>query len=107
MGSMKLFARLLEGEPEPDSATGSRGLMGQILTPEQLRDLMANLLEGAAGETCEHWRGAIGDVKQLEPLWANVRTNWAVEPQGRKSDLRAIEHAVEVVRAEHPYVLRA
>jgi 4-aminobutyrate aminotransferase-like enzyme len=73
------------------------------LSPKQMRDLMATLLTGAAGNSHEHWLEAVGPVKKL-PTHSNVRCNWRISPKGSKRDLEAIEKAVEIVREEHPYV---
>jgi hypothetical protein len=77
--------------------------MGQLLTPAQLRDLMADLLEGAAGGDASDWRAAIGPVEK-HPLWSHTRCNWTVEPKGRRSQREAIERAADIVRDAHPYV---
>jgi hypothetical protein len=77
--------------------------MASILTPDQMRDLLATLLEGAAGGTCEAWFDAIGPVEKL-PTHLNLRCNWAVHPKGKKSERDAVERAVAIVRQEHPYV---
>ena len=74
-----------------------------ILSPSQMQDLLAELLEGAAGNTRDHWRRAIGELEQL-PTRFHVRSNWRVRPRGRKRDLEAVEQAVEVARQKHPYV---
>ena len=74
-----------------------------IHTPDQLRDLHATMLEGAAGGAREHWLDVIGPVEKL-PTHLNLHCNWAVHPKGKKAELAAIERAVELVRAEHPYV---
>lgn len=74
-----------------------------MLTPDQLGDLMAELLAGAAGQSAEHWRDAIGPVEQ-HPLWSHTRCNWTVQPRGRKRDREAVERAVQVVREAYPYV---
>ena len=74
-----------------------------IPTPTQMQDLLAELLEGAAGNTRDHWREAIGEVEQL-PTHFHVRSNWRVQPRGRMRDVEAVEKAVEIVRQEHPYV---
>lgn len=77
--------------------------MASILTPDQMRDLLATLLEGAAGGAHDDWLRAIGPVEKL-PTHLNLHSNWRVHPKGKKAELAAIEHAVELVRAEHPYV---
>lgn len=74
-----------------------------VPTPTDLRDLLTELLSGAAGNTRDYWAGAIGDVEQL-PTHFNVRSNWQVQPRGSKRDLDAIQKAVDLVRQEHPYV---
>lgn len=79
--------------------------MSRLLTPDGLRDLLATLLEGAAGGTHEHWSEAIGPVEQLTPLYMHVRGNWRVHPKGSDAELDAIAKAVELVRTQHPYVL--
>lgn len=80
-----------------------RKAMASVLTPDELRDLLATLLEGAAGGTRDEWLLAIGQIEKL-PTHLNLQCNWRVHPKGRKAELAAIEHAVEVVRAEHPFV---
>lgn len=75
------------------------------MTPSQMRDLLATLLEGAAGKSADHWRKAIGEIEELRPIHSYVRGNWRVQPRGTKKDLDAIQKAVDVVRQEHPYVL--
>lgn len=77
--------------------------MAHPLNPDEMRDLLATLLEGAAGGARENWLRALGPVEQL-PTHLNVRCNWRVRPKGKKAELAAIERAVELVRAEHPYV---
>jgi len=77
--------------------------MGRPLNPEEMRELLASLLEGAAGNRREHWAAAIGDFEQL-PTHFNVRSNWQVHPRGSKRDIDAIQKAVDLVRQEHPYV---
>ena len=76
-----------------------------IHTPEEMADLLATLLVGAAGGTKEAWAEKIGDVEKL-PIALNVRSNWQVLPKGRAADKAAIAKAVDVVRAQHPYVAR-
>lgn len=78
--------------------------MAEILTPAQLQELLATVLEGACGETRRHWIEALGPVEKL-PLHSYPRCNWRLHPSGRAKDVRAIEHAAEIVRQEHPYVL--
>ena len=78
-------------------------VMGTVLTPDQMRDLLAMLLRGAAGGERGHWLDAIGPVEKL-PTHLNVRSNWTVHPKGKAAELAAIRQAVEIVRGEHLYV---
>lgn len=77
--------------------------MANILTPDQLRDLLATLLEGAAGGARADWLRTIGQVEKL-PTHLNLHCNWAVHPSGSSAEREAVRAAVNVVRSEHPYV---
>jgi hypothetical protein len=77
--------------------------MATVLTSAQLRDLLATLLEGAAGGSREAWLRAIGEVERL-PLYSNPVSNWRVQAGGSATERDAIARAVEIVRNEHPYV---
>jgi hypothetical protein len=74
-----------------------------IPTPTALRDILVEILTGAAGGTEAKWRKSVGEVEKLS-LAFNIRTNWAIHPTGSATDLAAIDKAVEVVRTAHPYV---
>ncbi len=74
-----------------------------IHTAEEMADLLATLLVGAAGGTKEAWAKKIGGVEKL-PIALIVRSNWHVQPKGRAADKAAIAKAVDLVRAQHPYV---
>ncbi|WP_260598865.1 hypothetical protein [Sphingomonas endolithica] len=74
-----------------------------IPTPSTPRDILAEILTGAAGSKAAKWRKAVGEVEKLS-LAFNIRTNWAIHPTGSPADLAAIDKAAEVVRAAHPYV---
>ncbi len=71
-----------------------------------MRAFLAHLLAGAAGGTEARWRQLIGTVEQM-PIWQFVAYNWRVSPKGTAKQREAIERAVEVVRAEHPYIHNA
>ena len=75
--------------------------MGRPLTPDQMRDLLATLLEGAAGGSHDDWLAAIGPVEKLS-THLNLHCNWRIAPTGKKAELAAIRRAVDLVRAEHP-----
>ncbi|GAA0661301.1 hypothetical protein FHT00_002708 [Sphingomonas insulae] len=78
-------------------------MANHIHRPEELGDLLATLLTGAAGGTKEVWATKVGVVEKL-PIATNVRSNWQVTPSGRADDKKAISQAVDIVRAQHPYV---
>ena len=71
-------------------------------TAAELRRLLVHLLEGATEKPASHWERLVGPIER-RPLTANPRTNRAVTLKpGRQS--KPVEHAVRVVRGEHPYV---
>ncbi|RSV33357.1 hypothetical protein CA234_22645 [Sphingomonas sp. ABOLE] len=72
-------------------------------TTDDIRNLLAHLLAGAAGEDEAHWLKLIGPVTAL-PIIDAPRSNWRVEPKGKPNELEAIEKAAEVVRLAYPYV---
>lgn len=74
-----------------------------VHTPEELRDLLATVIAGAAGGDEGHWRELVGAVTKL-PLATNVLSNWSIAPAGKKAERAVIEQAAAIVRAEHPYV---
>lgn len=78
-------------------------MTGGVPTPDELRALLAHLLTVAAGGTAGGWRVAIGEVEKL-PTWANAHANWVIRPAGTAEQLAAIEKAVQIVTAAHPYV---
>lgn len=90
---------------EPDSPVETRVGMAsspQPNTAEEMRDLLAHLLAGVAGGEETGWKQLV----QIErvPTWKYVAFNWLVKPGGSKVQREAIGKAVEIVRAEHPYV---
>jgi hypothetical protein len=75
----------------------------KVETAEDVRELIATLLAGAAGGSTARWKRLVGDVEQL-PTWRFVRFNWRIEPSGTPAERATIAKAVDVVRAEHPYI---
>ena len=71
--------------------------------PAGMADLLAEVVSGVAGGSKAAWRKRIGPVERL-PTWRHVTPNWRVAPTGSVQQRSMIEHAVEIVRAEHPYV---
>jgi hypothetical protein len=72
-------------------------------TGEDVRGLLAHVLAGVAGGTEAKWRRLIGPVEKL-PTWRHVRFNWQVMPTGTAVEREVIGKAVDIVRAEHPYI---
>lgn len=66
-------------------------------------DLLATILAGVAGGTKTSWRRLIA----IEPLqaWQHVRFNWRLLRSGNAKEQRALDQAMDVVRAEHPYIV--
>jgi hypothetical protein len=80
--------------------------MATVLAPttgEEIRDLLAHLLAGVAGGDEAKWRRLIGSIERY-PTWKHVRFNWGVKPRAMGGERDAIDKAVELVRAEHPYI---
>lgn len=70
---------------------------------DDIRNLLAHLLTGVAGQTEAYWKNLIGPVTAL-PIVFHPRSNWRVEPNAKAADLEIIQKAVEIVRQAHPYV---
>ena len=67
-------------------------LLAEVHTPEELRDLLLELIVGAAGGDEAKWRKAFGNVEKL-PIALNAQSNWAVHPTGTKAQKAVIEKA--------------
>lgn len=68
-----------------------------------IQHLLAEILSGAAGGTKAYWLELIGPVNIL-PISTNTHCNWSVSPIATGEEMVAITKAIEIVRAEHPYV---
>ena len=77
--------------------------MAEVHTPEELRDLLLEVIVGAAGGDEAKWRKALGDVEKL-PIAFNAQSNWVVRPTGTKAERVMVEKAAELVRVQHRYV---
>lgn len=75
----------------------------EILSPDQLRDLLVTVIAGVKSEPEAKWRKIVGDVEKLSLAW-NVQSNWRVTPTGTAAQRKVVEQCVDIVRAEHPYV---
>jgi hypothetical protein len=64
------------------------------------RDLLLELIIGAARGDETKWRKDLGDVEK-RPIAFNAQSNWAVHPTGTKA---LIAKAVNLVREQHRYV---
>jgi hypothetical protein len=72
-------------------------------TADEMRDMLAHIIAGVAGGAEETWRERVSVEKV--PIWKFVRHNWLAHPRGTAKQRGVIEKAVEIVRAEHPYVI--
>jgi hypothetical protein len=77
-----------------------------VKTGSQLEDLLVEILTGAAGGTAERWRAILGPVT-VYPMASRPASNWSVQAGGTVGEAEAIEMAVGIVRAEHPYASSA
>ena len=77
--------------------------MVEVHTPEELRDLLLEVIVGAAGGDEAKWRNALGEVEKL-PIAFNTQSNWMVRPTGTKAERVMVEKAAELVRVQHRYV---
>jgi hypothetical protein len=73
-------------------------------TTDELRDLLAHVIAGAAGGTEAAWRKRIA-IERV-PTWRHVRYNWLAEATGTVEQRAVIAKAVEIVRSERPYAVR-
>jgi hypothetical protein len=74
-----------------------------VHTPEELRDLLLEVIVGAAGGDEAEWRKALGDVGML-PIAFHAQSNWAVHPTETKAQKAVIAQAVDLVPEQHRYV---
>jgi hypothetical protein len=58
--------------------------MPQVHTPNELRELILQIIVGAAGGEEAQWRKVLGDVEKL-PIATHAQSNWAVHPKGSKA----------------------
>ena len=74
-----------------------------FMSADELRQLLVQVIAGVAGGTKAQWSKALGPVERL-PTWLHVRHNWRVACRGTDEQRDIMERAIEVVRAEHPYI---
>lgn len=77
-------------------------MAGKTLTPDELIDLLAHLLAGAAGGEEADW-AKLMRIERVN-LTFSPQSNWRVIARGSPKQKGAIEKAVDVVKGEHPYV---
>jgi hypothetical protein len=66
--------------------------------------MLATILAGVVGGDKEVWAIAIAiGAVQVYPMTFRVRGNWQVSPTGSADQIEAINEAVAIVAAEHPY----
>ena len=74
-----------------------------VPTATELRATLVTVIAGASETSTGRWETLIGSVEVLS-LAYHPRSNWRVEVSGTTDDRRWIDAAIELVRAEHPYV---
>jgi hypothetical protein len=73
-------------------------------TEKELRQILATILAGSTGTAETHWKDKLGTVRPVPPT-TDPRSNWKLtDSKCVAADRTAIEKAVAIVRAEHPYV---
>jgi len=73
------------------------------LKASELRSDLIKLLAGATATSEAHWSTVIEAV-DVHPMARDPRCNWTVRALGSAEDLQALEHALALAKAEHPYV---
>jgi hypothetical protein len=86
-----------------EAASDSIHAWPQVHAPDELRELILQLIVGAAGGEEAQWRKALGEVEKL-PIATHAQSNWAVHPKGSKGEKAVIAQAVDLVREQHRYV---
>ena len=74
-----------------------------VPTPTELRATLVTVIAGASETPVARWEALVGSVEILS-LAYHPRSNWRVAVSGTRDDRRWIDAAIELVRAEHPYV---
>jgi len=74
-----------------------------VPTPTELRATLVTVIAGASETGTSRWETLLGPVQVLS-LALHPRSNWRIEVSGTDDDRRWIDAAIELVRAEHPYV---
>lgn len=75
------------------------------LSAEEARNVLVTILAGEAGGTEAAWDSCIGEMVRVD-LARSPRTNWTIRPTRacRLADRATITRAVDLVKAEHPFV---
>jgi hypothetical protein len=80
------------------------GSMPYTPTEKELRQLLATVLTSATGKAETVWVTKLGTVRPVPPT-TDPRSKWKLTGSvASAGDIKAIEKAVAVIRAEHPYV---
>jgi hypothetical protein len=70
----------------------------------QLRELMVELLTGAAGGDPARWYECVGEVA-WRPM-STIVSNWSISPTGTADEIEAVRHAERIVRDQHRIATR-
>jgi hypothetical protein len=99
VGADKVAAAILERNRVK---TALASMDGKTLTPDELIELLAHLLAGAAGGEESEW-AKLMRIERVN-LMFDPSSNWRASAAGSTKQREAILKAVDVVRVEHPYV---
>ncbi len=73
------------------------------MTLVELRQLLVATLVRAHGDSRAKWRRAVGEIR-IYPRDTHAHCNWEVWASGTVTEIAAVEQAVDMVRADHPWV---
>ncbi|MGF7152100.1 hypothetical protein FHS96_005769 [Sphingomonas zeicaulis] len=73
-------------------------------TPDEIRDILLQMIVGSVGGDETRWRAVIGEVEELS-LAMHPTGNWKVSPNGTKREREIAEAAIKILREAHPYAV--
>lgn len=73
------------------------------MTAGDLQELLIARLTRTSGGTARGWRIALGPVK-VQPSTTHAHCNWDVDPSGTVREVAAIQHLLDTMRLDHPFV---
>jgi hypothetical protein len=70
----------------------------------EMRNLMVELLTGAAGGDRDRWTECVGSVV-WRPMGLAIISNWTVDPKGTAEEIEVIRQAEELVREQYRFIV--